>query len=271
MGELLKAVLLGVVQGITEWLPVSSTAHLLLVDQFLQVSLGSRAKELFFIVIQLASILAIVILYWSTLWPFGAKKGSAVKRSTWVLWLKIIIATIPAAVVGYLLDDYMDAHLQRWTVIASALFCYGVIYIFLEKGPLGKAKRRVTSLDAIGYGDAVLLGFFQTLALVPGTSRSGSTILGGIILGLDRGVAAQFSFFMAIPVMVGASALKLIKLGFSYTAMEWLIIAVASITSFAVSMLVVKALIGYVKSHDFSIFGVYRILLSIAIAAFFIF
>jgi len=266
MVEFLKAMLLALVQGITEWLPVSSTAHLLLVDQFLQVGLSARARELFFILIQLASILAIVVLYWSTLWPFGAKKG----RATWVLWLKIIIATIPAAVVGFLLDDLMDTHLQRWTVIASALFCYGVLYIFLEKGPLGKAKRRVKSLETIGYGDAVLLGVFQTLALVPGTSRSGSTILGGIILGLDRAVAAQFSFFMAIPVMVGASALKLIKLGFSYTALEWAIMAVGSITSFAVSMLVVKALIAYIKSHDFSLFGAYRILLAVAMAAYFL-
>ncbi len=271
MGEFLKAVLLGVVQGITEWLPVSSTAHLLLLDEFLQIGLSARAKELFFIVIQLASILAIVVLYWSTLSPFGAKKGSAATRSTWLLWVKIIAATIPAAVVGFLLDDYMDTHLQRWTVIASALFCYGVLYIFLEKGPLGKAKRRVKSLEAIGYGDAVLLGLFQTLALVPGTSRSGSTILGGIILGLERGVAAQFSFFMAIPIMAGAAALKLIKLGFSYTAMEWAIMAVAFVSSFAVSMLVVKALIAYIKGHDFSIFGVYRILLSLAMGAYFLF
>ena len=271
MSELLKAVVLGLVQGITEWLPVSSTAHLLLVDQFLHVGLSSRARELFFIVIQLSSILAIVILYWSTLWPFGAKKDGGVKRSTWVLWTKIIIATIPAAVLGFLLDDYLETHLQRWTVIASALFCYGVLYIFLEKGPLGRATRRVGSLEAISYSDAILLGVFQTLALVPGTSRSGSTILGGIILGLDRAVAAQFSFFMAIPIMAGAAALKLIKLGFSYNSTEWTIMVVGFITSFAVSMVVVKALIAYIKSHDFSLFGGYRILLSLAIVAVFIF
>jgi undecaprenyl-diphosphatase len=268
--ELLKSVLLGLVQGITEWLPVSSTAHLLIVDQFLRSSLSADAKELFFVLIQLSSILAVVVLYFSMLWPFGAKKSAQAKKETWMLWVKIIIATIPAGVAGFLLNDYMDAHLQRWTVIASALFCYGVLYIFLEKGPLGRVERRVKSLETITIADAFVLGLFQTLALVPGTSRSGSTILGGIMLGLDRAVSAQFSFFMAIPVMAGASLLKLIKLGFSYTGSEWAIMAVGFVTSFVVSLVVVRAMISYIKRHDFSAFGVYRIILALAMSAYFL-
>ena len=268
--ELLKSVLLGLVQGITEWLPVSSTAHLLIVDQFLRSSLSADAKELFFVLIQLSSILAVVVLYFSMLWPFGAKKSAQAKKETWMLWVKIIIATIPAGVAGFLLNDYMDAHLQRWTVIASALFCYGVLYIFLEKGPLGRVERRVKSLETITIADAFVLGLFQTLALVPGTSRSGSTILGGIMLGLDRAVSAQFSFFMAIPVMAGASLLKLIKLGFSYTSSEWAIMAVGFVTSFVVSLVVVRAMISYITRHDFSAFGVYRIILALAMSAYFL-
>ncbi|HPZ15477.1 MAG TPA: undecaprenyl-diphosphate phosphatase [Sphaerochaeta sp.] len=268
--ELLKSVLLGLVQGITEWLPVSSTAHLLIVDQFLRSNLSANAKELFFVLIQLSSILAVVVLYFSMLWPFGAKKSAQAKKETWMLWVKIIIATIPAGVAGFLLNDYMDSHLQRWTVIASALFCYGVLYIFLEKGPFGRVERRVKSLEAITIVDAFVLGLFQTLALVPGTSRSGSTILGGIMLGLDRAVSAQFSFFMAIPVMAGASLLKLIKLGFSYTGSEWAIMAVGFVTSFVVSLVVVRAMISYIKRHDFSAFGVYRIILALAMSAYFL-
>jgi undecaprenyl-diphosphatase len=270
MQEFVKSIILGVVQGITEWLPISSTAHLLLLDEFLNVNLGGRAKELFFIIIQLASVLAVVVLFFSTLNPFAPSKGREGKRRTWELLGKIVVATIPAGVIGLLLDDYVTTHLQRWTVIALALFSYGLLYVYLEKGSLGKAKRRIVSLDALGWNDALFLGLFQTLALIPGTSRSGSTILGGIILGLDRPIAAQFSFFMAIPVMAGASALKLYKLGFSYTKAELSIMAVGFVTAFVVSLLVVKAMIAYIKRKDFSVFGYYRIFLAVAMTAYFL-
>lgn len=266
MSELLKSVVFGVVQGITEWLPVSSTAHLLVVDQFIQSALSPNAKELFFVLIQLASILAVVVLYFEQLWPFGSSK-----QSVWLLWAKIAVASVPAAVAGLALDAYLGAHLQRWSVIIGSLFCYGVLYIFLEKGPIGKGARRVESLGAISFVDALMLGLFQVLALIPGTSRSGSTILGGIMMGFNRAVAAQFSFFMAIPVMAGASLLKVIKLGFSYSGSEWAIMAVGFLTSFVVSLVVVKVMIAYIKSHDFSLFGAYRIILSLVLAAIFIF
>jgi undecaprenyl-diphosphatase len=268
--EGLKSLLLGIVQGITEWLPISSTGHLLLLDEVMHLSLGAEARELFLIIIQLASILAVVILYFSTLNPFSKAKDAKEKTETYVLWVKVLIATIPAGVIGILIDDLMNTYLYRWEVVAIALFVYGLLYIVLEKGTWGKRERRVRELSEITYRDALYLGLFQMLALIPGTSRSGSTILGGIIIGLERSVAAKFSFFMAIPVMAGASLLKLIKLGLSYSREEYLLIAIGSVSSFLVSLLCIKALVAYVRRHDFSAFGFYRIALAVLVTVYFL-
>lgn len=270
MAEMLKALVLGIVQGITEWLPISSTGHLLLLDEVLHISLGDDARELFMVIIQLASILAVVVLYFSTLNPFTPSKDKQQRSATYLIWVKVLLATIPAGIAGVLLDDYMDAHLYRWPVIASALFAYGVLYLFLEKSSIGRASKRVKDLASLTYRDAVMLGCFQMLALVPGTSRSGSTILGGIIIGLERQAAAQFSFFMAIPIMAGASLLKLLKLGFSYSVQEYVLLAVGFVSSFIVSLFCIKVLIAYVRKHDFSVFGIYRIALSIVVVIYFL-
>ncbi len=268
--ECIKSLVFGVVQGITEWLPISSTGHLLLLDDVLHLSLSPDAKELFLIIIQLASILAVVILYFPTLNPFAPSKSSQQKGQTYQLWGKILVATIPAGIVGVLIDDLMDKYLYRWEVVALALFVYGALYIVLEKRTGRKKKRNVENMEALTYRDALLLGLFQMLALVPGTSRSGSTILGGIFIGLERSIAARFSFFMAIPVMAGASLLKLLKLGFSYTQDEYRIIAIGFVASFVVSLGCIKALVAYVRRHDFSIFGYYRIALAFVVTIYFL-
>ncbi|AEV30951.1 undecaprenyl-diphosphatase UppP [Sphaerochaeta pleomorpha str. Grapes] len=270
MMELLKALLLGIVQGITEWLPISSTGHLLLLDELIQLQISPACKELFMVIIQLASILAVIILYFSTLNPFSTKKGQLEKKQTWNLWGKVLVATLPAGVAGVLLNDFMDTYLYIWPVIVVALASYGLVYILLEKKGRGTRKPRITTLSEISYADAAKMGAFQMLALVPGTSRSGSTILGGIIIGIDRPIAAQFSFFMAIPIMAGASLLKLLKIGFSFTNSEYLILAVGFITSFVVSLFCIKALVAYVRKHDFSIFGFYRIALALVVTIFFL-
>jgi undecaprenyl-diphosphatase len=270
MLEIIKSLVFGVVQGVTEWLPVSSTAHLLLLDEFFSLSLSEAAMEFYLIIIQLASILALVILHFSYLNPFSLKKTPQQRSQTWQLLCKIGVATVPAAVAGVVLDRYMEAYLHRWSVIATALFTYGMLYIFLERGPLGRAERKAQSLEKVSYRQAIFLGCFQVLALIPGTSRSGSTILGGLILGLDRTVATQFSFYMAIPVMLGASLLKVVKLGITFTTGEYLIIAAGSLVSFTLSLLVIRAMLSYIKKHDFTVFGIYRILLSIAMAIYFV-
>lgn len=270
MIEIIKSVIFGILQGVTEWLPISSTGHLLLLDQFMKLNVSDSFKELFIVVIQLGSILAVIVLYFSTLNPFSLKKGKEGRKKSWILWSKVVIATIPAMVIGLLLDDIIDEYLSIWQVIVSTLFVYGLLYILVEKH-LKNKDMRVKSLDSLSYLDAFKMGCFQTLALIPGTSRSGSTILGGIVSGIDRPVAAQFSFFMAIPVMFGASVLKLKKLGFSYSSMEYIILFVGTFVSFIVSLIVIKALVNYVRKHDFSVFGWYRVILSILVTLVFIF
>ncbi|MGD1821708.1 MAG: undecaprenyl-diphosphate phosphatase [Pleomorphochaeta sp.] len=269
MIEILKSIIFGIIQGVTEWLPISSTGHLLIVDEFLKLNLSDDFKELFMVVIQLGSILAVIVLYFHTLNPFSRKKDKIERNKSYILWVKVIIATIPAMVIGLLFDDIIDEVMYRWQVIAFALFFYGVIYIFLEKRQPNK-EFRVKNIEDITYIDAFKMGCFQTLALIPGTSRSGSTILGGLIIGIKRTTAAQFSFFMAIPVMFGASLLKLIKLGFDYSILEYWVLFVGSLVSFIVSLLVIKALINYVKEHDFSVFGWYRVVFSIFITIIFL-
>ncbi len=270
MTEIIKSIIFGIIQGITEWLPISSTGHLLLLDKFMTLRLSEDFKELFMVVIQLGSILAVLVIYFNTLNPFSRKKSREENSKSLTIWLKVIVATLPAVVFGLLLDDLIDSVLSTWQVIASMLFIYGVIYVIFEKKNSNK-KVRVATLDNLTYLDAFKMGCFQTLALIPGTSRSGSTILGGLVIGIERTVAAKFSFFMAIPVMLGASLLKLFKLGYSYTSLEYGVLFVGTAVSFLISMLVINALINYVRNHDFSIFGWYRIFISILVTIIFLF
>ncbi len=267
MIEFIKVFMLGVIQGITEWLPISSTGHLLLFDELFPLNASENFLSVFTVVIQLGSILAVVVLYWSKLWPFKSDKKEM--KKSFIIWSKVLTASIPAAIAGLLLDDIIESKLSTWYVIALTLFIYGVLYIILEKKI--KFKTRINSLEEITYLDSIKIGAFQMLALIPGTSRSGSTILGGIICGISRPVVAEFSFFMAIPVMAGASLLRLLKSGLGFTAIEWVYLLLGSLISFIVSLIVIKALVKFVREHDFSAFGIYRIILSIVVVLFFSF
>ena len=269
--EILKAILFGIVEGITEWLPVSSTGHLILLDEFIQLKVSAEFYEMFEVVIQLGAILAVIVLFFHKLWPFSAKKSAAEKKDTWNLWFKVIVAVIPSAVLGLLLDDWMDANLYNYVVVAIALVFYGVAFMLVEKRNAGK-NFAVNSVYEIDYKTALLIGAFQVLSLIPGTSRSGSTILGAILLGVARPAGAEFSFFLAIPTMLGASGLKLLKYlleGLLPTANEIAVLIVGCIVSFLVSLLVIKVLMDYVRRHSFSAFGVYRIVLGIIVLTYF--
>lgn len=267
--ELLKAVLLGIVQGITEWLPVSSTGHMILLDELLPLQVSPAFKELFFVVVQLGSILAVLVLYFHKLNPFSLTKTGGERKQTWLLWAKVLVASIPVGVVGILFDDWISETFFRWQVIVAALALYGVLYIVLEKRREGRVPR-VATLEDLSWKDAFGIGLFQVLAVVPGTSRSGSTILGGIILGVDRAVAAEFSFFLALPAMAGASLIKIVKIGLGFSALEWTVLAIGCLTAFMVSLIAIKFLVGYVRRHDFSVFGWYRIALAVVVTAFFL-
>ena len=272
MLEFIKAVLFGIVEGITEWLPVSSTGHLILLDEFVQLQVSEAFYEMFQVVIQLGAILAVIVLFFHKLNPFSPKKSEEQKRGTWQLWMKVIVAVIPSAVVGLLLDDWMDEHLYNYIVVAIMLIVYGVAFIFVERRNAGK-KPTIRKTAQIDYRTALLMGCFQCLSLIPGTSRSGSTILGGILLGVSRAAAAEFSFFMAIPTMLGASALKLVKFlleGVKATGTEVMVLITGCVVSFLVSLFVIKALMEYVRKHSFSIFGVYRILLGVVVLVYFL-
>ena len=267
MTEMIKVFLLGIIQGITEWLPISSTGHMLLFDELFPLKASPAFMSVFMVVIQLGSILAVVVLYFSKLWPF--RKDRAEMKKSFTLWGKVLIASVPAAVAGLLFDDFIDSKLSTWPVIAAALIIYGVLYIVLEKKV--NFRIRVRSLEEITPLDALKRGAFQMLALIPGTSRSGSTILGGIITGVSRPVVAEFSFFMAIPVMAGASLLRLVKSGLDFTMTEWAYLGAGSVVAFAVSLVVIRALVRYVREHDFSVFGIYRIILGVVVVLFFSF
>lgn len=267
--ELLKAVLLGIVQGITEWLPVSSTGHMILLDELLPLQVSASFKELFFVVVQLGSILAVLVLYFHKLNPFSSTKTPVERKQTWSLWAKVVVASIPVGVIGILFDDWINKVFFHWQVIVVALAVYGLLYIILEKKRSGKASR-VATLEDLSWKDAFGIGMFQMLAVVPGTSRSGSTILGGIILGVDRPVAAEFSFFLALPAMAGASLIKILKIGLHFSALEWGVLAIGCATAFVVSLVAIKFLVGYVRRHDFSVFGWYRIALAIVVTVFFL-
>ena len=261
--EILKAIAQGVVQGITEWLPVSSTGHILLLDAVWKMNASAAFFDVFKVIIQLGSIMAVVVLYWGKLNPFCGKKTAAEKKGTWVLWSKVAVASIPAAIAGLALDDLIDTVLSVPVVIAAALIVYGIGFILMER--VKNRKTTVTSLEELSYKRALGIGAFQMLALIPGTSRSGSTILGASLLGTSRTVAAEFSFFMAIPVMLGASALKVVKYflldDYAFTSQEWVLLAVATVVSFGVSLLVIRGLMAFIKKHSFQPFGWYRIVL----------
>ena len=263
MIEFLKAVLFGIVEGVTEWLPVSSTGHMILLDEFIKLDVSPEFYEMFQVVIQLGAIAAVLVLFFHKLNPFSPKKDERQKQDTWRLWFHVIVAVVPSAVLGLLLDDWMDAHLYNHVVVAITLILYGVAFLFVERLN-GSRQPRIVKTRQIDYRTALLMGAFQCLSLIPGTSRSGSTILGGIFLGVSRSAAAEFSFFMAIPTMLGASALKLVKFlleGVQATGTEIMVLFVGCVVSFLVSLVVIKGLMDYVRKHSFSVFGVYRILL----------
>ena len=271
--EILKAIIYGVVEGITEWLPISSTGHLILLEQLLPLKASEAFVSMFDVVIQLGAILAVIVLFFHKLNPFSGKKSYKEKKQTWNLWFKVIVAVLPSVVLGLLLDDWLDAHLYNHVVVAITLILYGVAFIVVEQY---NRKRRLTirTTSQITYQAALLVGCFQVLAMIPGTSRSGATILGAILLGMSRTVGAEFSFFLAIPTMLGASALKVLKFilkGYSMSGSEWACLIVASVVAFVVSLLAIRSLMNYVKRHNFSAFGIYRILLGIIVlAAYFI-
>jgi undecaprenyl-diphosphatase len=271
MFEILKAILFGIVEGITEWLPISSTGHLILLNEFLTLQVSDEFQSMFDVVIQLGAILAVIVLFFHKLNPFSPKKSAPEKKNTWELWFKVCLAIIPSGVVGILFDDWMDAHLHNGIVVALMLIVYGVAFIWVERMNRNK-NALVKDVYGIDYKTALLIGAFQCLSLVPGTSRSGSTILGGILIGVSRGAAAEFSFFMAIPTMLGASAIKLLKFmlsGVSASGMEIAVLVVGCVVSFVVSMVVIKALMEYVRKHSFSAFGVYRIVLGVIVLGYF--
>ena len=273
MIEILKAVLFGIVEGITEWLPVSSTGHIILLDEFIQLSATEEFKSMFDVVIQLGAILAVIVLFFNKLNPFDLKKTVDEKKQTWTLWFKVIAAIIPSGVVGVLFDDWMDEHLHNGIVVAIALILYGIAFILVERRNNGRHLKSISDVHDIGWKKAIGIGVFQCLSLVPGTSRSGSTILGAIMLGVGRGAGAEFSFFMAIPTMVGASGIKLLKFllsGVGISSMEIAVLLVGCLVSFIVSLLVIKGLMEYVRKHSFSAFGVYRIILGAIVLGYFL-
>ena len=273
MLELLKAVLFGIVEGITEWLPVSSTGHLILLNEFVRLNVSEAFNSMFDVVIQLGAILAVIVLFFHKLNPFALSKSSVEKKQTWNLWFKVVAAIIPSGVVGVLFDDWMDAHLHNGIVVSIALIVYGIAFILVERRNQGRHLKQIQDVHDIDYRTALLIGAFQCLSLVPGTSRSGSTSLGAILIGVGRSAGAEFSFFMAIPTMLGASAIKGLKFllsGVAVTGTEIGVLLVGSVVSFIVSMLVIKGLMEYVRKHSFSVFGIYRIVLGVIVLAYFL-
>ncbi len=265
--ELLKTIILGIVEGLTEWLPVSSTGHMILVDEFIRLNVTTQFKDMFLVVIQLGAILAVVVLNFEKLNPFSSWKSRQEKRDTFSLWGKVIVACVPAAVIGLLFNDYMEEHFMTAPVVAFTLILYGILFIVVEN--YNKHRRpKVSDLRLLDYKTAFIIGMFQVLSLVPGTSRSGATILGGILYGTSRYVATEFTFFLAIPVMFGASLLKMVKFGWHYTGAEIIIMVVGMVTAFIVSILSIKFLLRYIKKNDFKAFGWYRIALGLVVIAY---
>ena len=267
--ELLKVILLGIVEGITEWLPVSSTGHMILVEELVSLRLSDEFMEMFRVVVQLGAVLAVVVLYFRKLFPFTKDKSPAERKSCFRLWGMILIACVPAAVIGVLLDDWLDAHLYNYVTVAVTLIVYGIAFILIERR--NKNRRAVIeTVDEIDWKAALKIGAFQVLALIPGTSRSGSTILGGMLCGVSRPAGAEFSFFLAIPVMLGASFLKLLKFGFAFTAAEIVILIAGTLVAFITSLVAIRFLVSFVRRHSFAVFGYYRIVLGILVLGYFL-
>ena len=277
--DIIKSIILGIIEGITEWLPISSTGHLIIADEFIKLGMTDEFMEMFNVVIQLGAILAVVVIFWNKMWPFTADKSKGynyitkgnglIKKDVMDMWFKVIAAMLPAAIVGIPFDNYFEKHFHNWQVVSAALIAYGVLFIVIEK--INKSRKpKVNSIPELSYKTALLIGCFQALSLIPGTSRSGSTILGAMILGVSRVAGAEFSFFLAVPVMFGASLIKLLKFGFTFTGMEFAVLAVGTLTSFIVSVIAIKFLISYVRRHDFSLFGYYRIALGVIVIAYFL-
>ncbi len=279
MVEFLKAVLFGIVEGITEWLPISSTGHMILLDEFVKLDVSEEFWEMFLVVIQLGAILAVVLLFWNKIWPFGKKSNrhpagqsgflSYCKKDIWELWFKIIVACLPAAVVGLLFDEFFESLFYNSICVAIALIVFGVGFILIENRNKGK-RAKIRTLSDITFTTALIIGMFQLIAAIfPGTSRSGATILGALLIGVSRTVAAEFTFFLAIPVMLGASLLKIVKFGFSFSENEVMVLVTGMVTAFLVSVVVIRFLMGYIKKHDFKVFGWYRIVLGAVVLLYF--
>lgn len=271
MIEILKSILYGIVEGITEWLPISSTGHMILLEEIMPMNVSKSFWSMFLVVIQLGAILAVVVLYWNKIFPFKKNKEGKYTsvKSIWILWSKILVATIPAAIIGLALDDWIDAHLYNGFVVAIMLILVGVAFIYIENRNKDMSPS-VNSLSALSYKDALIIGLFQVVAAVlPGTSRSGATIVGGLMIGVSRAVAAEFTFFLAIPVMFGASLLKLVKFGLAFSVLEFFILVIGMVVAFFVSIFVIRFLMSYIKKHDFKVFGWYRIVLGAFVLIFF--
>ncbi len=266
--EIIKAVIIGIVEGITEWLPISSTGHMILVEEFLKLGMSDDFIEMFNVVIQLGAILAVVVLFFNKLNPFDRRKSKREIADTMQLWYKVIVACLPAAVLGLLFDDWLEEHLFNSTVVAAMLILYGILFIVVEKYNKTRTPK-VTELNRLTYKTAFLIGMFQVLSLIPGTSRSGATILGGLILGTSRFVAAEFTFFLAIPVMFGASLLKMVKFGFAFSGLEIAVLLTGMVVAFVVSILAIKFLLNYIKNNSFTVFGIYRIILGVLVLGYF--
>lgn len=269
--EIFKAIILGIVQGITEWLPVSSTGHMILVDEFLQLSMSDSFKEIFFVVVQFGSILAVVLLYWKKIFPFNFNKKPFVEKDIIIMWTKIALACVPAAIIGLKWDDQLNALFYNVQTVSIMLILFGVLFIIVENHNKGKIPK-VTNMNQVTYKMALIIGIFQVIAAVfPGTSRSGATIVGALLIGISREIATEFTFFLAIPVMFGASLLKVAKLGLALKSFELLVLGVGTVVSFIVSVFVIKFLMSYIKKHDFKVFGWYRIILGIILLVYFFF
>lgn len=269
--EFLKAVLFGFVEGVTEWLPISSTGHMIILNELVKLNVSADFLSMFLVVIQLGAILAVVVLFWNKLFPFSFKEKPIIKTDIFVMWFKIIVACLPAAIVGVLFEKKLEALFYNYQTVAAMLILFGIAFIVIENRNAGK-EPKINSIAEITYKTAFYIGMFQLIAAIfPGTSRSGATILGGIMLGLSRTVASEFTFFLAVPVMAGASLLKIVKFGFNFTTPELMILLVGMVVAFVVSIIVIKFLLSYIRKHDFKVFGWYRIILGIAVLLFFLF
>lgn len=269
--EIIKVIVLGIVEGITEWLPISSTGHMLLVDEFFTLNAAEAFKEMFFVVIQLGAIIAVVVLFWRKMWPFQSKRNGAPsiwKKDTVLLWCKVAVACVPSAVLGFLLDDWLEENFGKAWIIAVMLIVYGVAFIVVEQWNKRRTPK-TTKLEDISWGVAFAIGAFQVLSMIPGTSRSGATIIGALLIGVSRTAAAEFTFFLAVPTMLGASALKLLKFGFAFTTAEVITLVLGMVVAFAVSLACIKFLMAFIKKHDFASFGWYRIALGLLVLLYF--